>query len=113
MPRAAWQPTSARAVASRVASITKLPAGSKEKEPHHDSIPRAHPRKLGKKKEIHNMTVEQRVNRITVLNGAIAAMTIALHDAQNELVRLTNMVPVEREQKGNTTAGVMGLAGKE
>ena len=30
------------------------------------------------------MTVKQRVNRITVLNGAIAAMTIALHDAQND-----------------------------
>lgn len=47
MPRAVWQPTSARmpaprAVASRVASITtKLTSTSKEKKPRHGSIPRA------------------------------------------------------------------------
>ena len=55
------------------------------------------------------MTVEQRVNRITVLNGAIAAMTIALHDAQNELVRITNMVPVEQEQKGKHNSWCDGI----
>jgi len=59
------------------------------------------------------MTVEQRVNRITVLNGAIAAMTIALHDAQNELVRITNMVPVEAgaERKHNSWCDGIGWQG--
>ena len=32
MPRVVWQPTSARAVASRVARLTKLTAASKGKE---------------------------------------------------------------------------------
>src|SRR5258705_13490347 len=39
MPRAVGHPTSARAVASRVASITNLTALSKKKKLHHGSIP--------------------------------------------------------------------------